>query len=48
MKWHECTECGAEFRIVADTHIHPEFCPFCATELPVEDDEDDEDEDDDY
>lgn len=45
MKWHNCEDCDAEFRVISDTSKHVFYCPFCATELVTEDDEDESEED---
>lgn len=39
MKWYECGGCMAEFRVISDTDAFIEYCPFCGTEIPVEDEE---------
>ena len=42
MKWHECSSCDAEFRVVSSSTQSIEFCPFCgdSVEDVVEDEED--------
>ena len=40
-----CQECEAEYEIVHDSVSDPEYCPFCASKLIIEDDLIDEDED---
>lgn len=47
MQEFECTECGAEFEILHDMDEAPEFCPFCASKLELDDSNLDEDWEDD-
>lgn len=42
MNWITCTDCGEEFRIITELAT-PEYCPFCAAELDLEDEDEDED-----
>ncbi len=49
MKWHECSSCLTEFRVVSDRPRtgYIEYCPFCGAD--IEDTElDDEDLDEEY
>lgn len=32
-----CQECEAEFKVVSDSNITPEFCPFCGEKLTYDD-----------
>ena len=43
MKWHECSSCDAEFRVVSDSTQPIEFCPFCGDSVELEDEDDEED-----
>ena len=45
MKWHECTSCDAEFRVVSDSHDTIEFCPYCGEPILHEEEALDIDED---
>ena len=38
-----CQECEAEFEITHDSISEPEYCPFCASKLRIEEDLEDED-----
>lgn len=46
--WVECESCWAEFRVVSDTDELVAFCPYCGSEVDVEDEDDDFEEDEDY
>lgn len=38
-----CTGCDSEFKLIfnnEDVSSYPKFCPFCADELPVDDEDD--------
>ena len=37
-----CDSCEVEFRVISDTFYPIEFCPFCASELPSDEDDDEE------
>ena len=41
MKWHECSSCDTEFRVVSDLTLPIEFCPFCGDLMEGGADEDD-------
>ena len=41
MKWHECSSCDTEFRVVSDSTLPIEFCPFCGDPMEGGADEDD-------
>lgn len=45
MKWHNCTSCDSEFRVVSDNDSYIEFCPFCGESITDEDMDEDELED---
>jgi hypothetical protein len=40
MKWMECNSCGEEFRVITDSEVTVEYCPFCGDDIVQEDDED--------
>ena len=47
---YTCFDCGNEF-LVYELPLginDPHYCPFCGTDLPLEEDEDDDDIEDDY
>ena len=45
----DCYECGAHFTIkYSFEQDRVVYCPFCGTDLPLEEDEDDDDIEDDY
>ncbi len=46
--WVECESCWAEFRVVSDTDELVAFCPYCGSQVDVEDEDDDFEEDKDY
>lgn len=46
--WVECESCWAEFRVVSDTDELVAFCPYCGSQVDVEDEDDDFEEDEDY
>lgn len=49
MKWHDCKSCGEEFRVITDSVVHIEYCPFCGADIVDEEEEDyDDEEDEDY
>lgn len=43
-----CQECEAEFEVIHDSIVQPDFCPFCGSKLEYDDEdlfgEDDEEE----
>ena len=41
MKWHECSSCDTEFRVVSDSTLPIEFCPFYGDPMEGEVDEED-------
>jgi DNA-directed RNA polymerase subunit RPC12/RpoP len=41
MDWITCTDCEEEFRIINDSETKVQYCPFCASELELEETEDD-------
>ena len=41
MIWQECSSCDAEFRVVSDSTLPIEFCPFCGEPMEGGVDEDD-------
>lgn len=43
MKWHECSSCGEEFRVISDSGAYVEYCPFCGSDIEDEDLEDEDD-----
>lgn len=42
MKWHNCSGCGAEFRVVSDTDEPVAYCPYCGDTVEDEDEEDED------
>lgn len=50
MEWIECHQCDEEFKIIS-SNIKPEmilYCPFCSSEILLEDETEDFEEDLDY
>lgn len=48
-EFHVCFNCDAEFSVTPSVDYDEEiqFCPYCGSELSIEDDEDDDEDDDD-
>lgn len=47
MTWHECSNCWAEFSVESEVaNASVQFCPFCGSELDIEDEDDEPLEDD--
>ena len=42
--WIQCPSCDEELRVVSDTGLKIEYCPFCGGDIIEEDSLDDEDE----
>ena len=41
MKWYNCNDCDEEFRVITDSELTIEFCPFCGETVEAETDEED-------
>ena len=39
MNWIECDSCGEEFKVVTDSFERVEFCPFCGSQLEIEEED---------
>lgn len=40
MTWYECTVCEEEFRVISESTVGINWCPFCGSEIEHEEDDD--------